>query len=289
MTAFRRDNSIQSDINEVEKLRQYISNEYGDIACCILEGESMGGRIVTKLAEARSNLYQGVVAIDPTLYLQRRVEFNHNPQIPIIFLTNRSELGVIRKYIMEVKKNPGAVTPALWEISREGHGNINQIERYEAIRALIKWIETGVVELNFNNTHSIPTAGAHPSEAKFEGGGAWGKVTNVDSYGDFFLPFHTNDLAKLGIKHGSKFLLKSCGKEFQVFYGIYPFLGVGEGEWLSFDDASGHLLIRRHCTDCIAGDSAANDACVCNGNEVYIEPIKKKFPREAHVVLGRSI
>ena len=144
----------------------------GEPSLCLLEGRSMGGAIVTLIAERYPERYQGIVAIGAALLVKEKenpIDFLYKPLIPLLFLTNQSELGPIQEYIAECnkanekEKDELFVPPALWEVSplllppppfpflslkvcmqkvwREGHNTVSQEERYAALQSLLNWVE----------------------------------------------------------------------------------------------------------------------------------------------------
>src|SRR5687767_14145247 len=117
-------------MDDMVELRDYIHHNYGFLSLCLLEGRSMGGAIVTYLSENYSHLFHGAVAIGAALDvigdLEEKISFNYQPEFPILFLTNQSELGKIEAYIEGVKKNlsnskreKDIVLPALWEVRKK--------------------------------------------------------------------------------------------------------------------------------------------------------------------------
>ena len=67
-TSYRRNGMIVGDaIADLDALRAYIVTAYGELDRVILEGESMGGLIVTIMAERDAELYsrRGRVRRDP--------------------------------------------------------------------------------------------------------------------------------------------------------------------------------------------------------------------------------
>ncbi|HEY1849007.1 MAG TPA: hypothetical protein VGG37_07365, partial [Opitutaceae bacterium] len=68
-TSYRRNGLIVGDaIADLDALRKYIGLTYGEPERVVLEGESMGGLIVTIMAERESGGYDGAVVFDATLY-----------------------------------------------------------------------------------------------------------------------------------------------------------------------------------------------------------------------------
>jgi pimeloyl-ACP methyl ester carboxylesterase len=58
MTSYRRNGRVVRDgMEDVNQLRDYIEKNYGRPNLCLLEGRSMGGCIVTLLAENYPHLY----------------------------------------------------------------------------------------------------------------------------------------------------------------------------------------------------------------------------------------
>ena len=82
----------------------------------------------------------------------------YNPCIPILFLTNESELGPVEQYIKRAKDTDDAITPAMWTVSRPGHNWTNEYERLSAIEGLISWLEFGTfitARLRDNTKYSL--------------------------------------------------------------------------------------------------------------------------------------
>jgi alpha-beta hydrolase superfamily lysophospholipase len=70
-TSYRRNGLIVGDaIADLDALRAYIARAYGEPERVILEGESMGGLIVTIMAERDKGPYDGAVVFDATLYIK---------------------------------------------------------------------------------------------------------------------------------------------------------------------------------------------------------------------------
>jgi hypothetical protein len=83
------------------------------------------------LSENYAHLFNGAVAIGAALDVigdnEEKITFNFQPEFPILYLTNQSELGKVEAYIDKVKKNAESqgslkekdiVVPALWEVLR---------------------------------------------------------------------------------------------------------------------------------------------------------------------------
>lgn len=120
----------------------------------------MGGAISVRIAELPNvaRLIQGVMAIGAALLVKEddaRVALRYRPTIPILFLTNTSEVGPIEDYIAKVKANvendrkekvfggDEVITPALHSIHREGHNWSNPRERWRAFSSVVEWAFVG--------------------------------------------------------------------------------------------------------------------------------------------------
>lgn len=95
-------------------------------------------------------MYQGVLAIGAALLVNENhppARLRSCPKIPILYLTNVSELGPIQSYQDGCRKNLASdstvILPAIWEVSREGHNWVNEDERYDAVNNLCQWIAYG--------------------------------------------------------------------------------------------------------------------------------------------------
>lgn len=163
----------------------------------LLEGQSMGGGICTRLAEREPALFDGVLAIGAALMTRKDQQspsdletvLLNRPLIPIIFLTNESELGPIEQYMKkadmekqqaEKQQAEAAVNaekslstgeiipPALWTVSRPGHNWTNQQERYSSIKALVTWLTFGTF-ITCRRIDNTRPGCPPPSDAVFEG------------------------------------------------------------------------------------------------------------------------
>jgi len=282
MTSYRREGIIVRDaIKDVNNVRNYIVNEYGIPYMTILEGRSMGGAIVTHIAELEnvSSLYQGVLAIGAALYAKDPVNplsFAHSPQIPILYLTNVTETGSIQAYIDQCRKNNAEIVPALWEISREGHNWVNQDEIYNAVDNLLQWIHYGtfITRRQWNNTvlkAPVPSKVRFEEANKFVSGG-WGKVTTTNVHNSIGTSFQEQDLNKLGIRLGTKFKMICNGKETIVNYACYPFISYPDGAWICFEEPEGFIMF---CINSFKYRNSMEQAGLSIGDEFYIETTLK--------------
>jgi pimeloyl-ACP methyl ester carboxylesterase len=273
-TSYRREDVIILDSQrDVLELRDYIVCRYGTPRICVLEGQSMGGGISTLMAERYPELVHGVLAVGAALMWRRDkmtdkeeidMSLLHMPLVPILYLTNESELGPIRQYMSHVREKAsssegraaGIVEPALWEVSRPGHNWTNQRERLSAIRHLIDWIKFGsfVTCRSKNNTFESLPSESRPRFEEEKGVviAATGRVILAEDGGCFRVDFTRDDLFALGIaKLGCEFdmTVLTDAREFRTLIKLdeYPFINSLKGDWIAFAEPErGNLVIALH-------------------------------------------
>ncbi len=280
-TSYRRNGIIVADaIADLDALRDHIEQKFGAPDRVLLEGESMGGLIVTLIAErerASPPLYHGAVAIGAALSLQENgssVGVSLNPHMPLIFLTNQSELEGPRAYVQSLVRRadyPTELRPTLFRVSRDGHVNVNQRERLAALRALNTWLDDGhsaipqpprdapffdaTVSAESTTTQVTPLADARGFETR---------VTEVSgNYGNIELNAQPNDFVAANIPPGAWFQLIAHGQTYRTRYGK-DFSSVKRGEWVAFPNADGFFWLARNY-----GDAAAT-AKIAVGDTVTI-------------------
>lgn len=168
----------------------------------------MGGAISVRIAEQTNvkTIFSGVMGIGAALMVKEddpALKLTYRPTIPILFLTNTSEIGQIKDYIANVKKEAEkdhtapvggdeVKVPALHLVGREGHNwtnprgsfcifSLNSLttqlhltsshlplsERFRAFSTLVEWAFVGslVTEYLFDGTKP---GLAQPGVAKLE-------------------------------------------------------------------------------------------------------------------------
>lgn len=252
LTSYRRNGLIIRDaITDLGALREHIALRHGAPTHTYLMGESMGGAIVTLIAEHFPDHYAGAVAIGAALDVREpgpTVGLMFQPQLPLLFLTNRSELAGPTAYVQATALTEKA--PVLWPIARDGHVNVNSAEKLAALAALVRWVEQGVPPPAGHDATRAPPA--MPSQVTTNhDGSATGRVAEVHPvYGNLTLDFQPADLARLNIEPGTWFALvvggtapdRADGRVIRVFNGA-SFGSVKRGEWVSFADAEGWLTV----------------------------------------------
>jgi pimeloyl-ACP methyl ester carboxylesterase len=258
-TSYRRNGMIIRDaIADIENLRERIASTCGEPRRVLLEGDAMGGAIVTLIAEQFAGHYQGAVAVGPALQMRGAKDplpFNLQPQIPVVFLCTQNELDAPRKYLSAPYERQSSLL--LLEVSRDGRLNVSQRERLLAIRTLIALIEREPV--------TLPTVAGGPdcfdatqeqvqvtSQVRLlNEGGFEARVTDVTVIdGDLVLNAQPSDFSAADIAPGTRFEVVARGKSLNVLYGRAS-AGGPRGSWIAFPDADGFFRLI-----CSGGDAA---------------------------------
>jgi pimeloyl-ACP methyl ester carboxylesterase len=283
-TSYRRNGLVVGDaIADLDALRAYIVMEYGELERVILEGESVGGLIVTIMAERDAELYNGAVVFDATLYVNEvngKVGLSLLPRIPLIFLATQREVPEARSYLTTLVARPApAIQPVLFLIQRVGHTNINQAEHIAAFRAVNAWIDGGRDALpepkdqfHYYDATVAPDPGPSTAVLLPENHGFRTKVAEVDAvYGNILLEAQAPDFASAGIPPMTFCTVTSGGKGYRTLYGR-TYSDVKDGEWIAFPDADGRTVLSRGFAN------AAGTAGVKVGDAVTLVPVGRDAP-----------
>jgi hypothetical protein len=260
-TSYRRNGVIIDDaIEDLMQLRQYVIDKYGMPERIYLVGGSMGGAIVTKMAETYKGQYYGVLAVGAALSIGP-LKYSFHPEMPLLFISNQNELADPKRYLEEAKN--AMIKPAYWYLKRDGHCNLNGPEQLAAFRALIAFSETGRID----NEKDATVILSPKSVARFADGGAYARMTGANINTEFVAA----DLEKLGITRGKSFQVTFMDKSFTVLLGA-SYFDVPQGGWVAFLMADGYLKIARNFDSVIA-------ALGCKeGNEICIKAVPEKEP-----------
>ncbi|MGC4073762.1 MAG: SAM-dependent chlorinase/fluorinase [Nibricoccus sp.] len=288
-TSYRRNGMIITDaVADIENLRAYIAKTYGDPKRVVVEGDSMGGLIATIIAEQPPGdfpKYHGCVAIGAALGAREpngTLGINLGTQLPLIFLTNRSEITGPKSYVnplTPLPPNHRSVKPVLFKVSRDGHVNVNQQERLTALRALNDWLDRGVSSLPkpadgaefFDATHQPEP---QPSLVTFDADrrGFITRVTEItEVYGNIAINAQPADFASAGIARNAWFQTTAHDEIRRVMYGR-DFSAVKRGEWVAFPNADGFFWLARNF------ENAAKTANLQVGDEIHIRAYDKDQP-----------
>ena len=283
-TSFRRNGIILADaITDLDALREHIVKTYGNPERVLLEGESMGGLIVTLMAEREPDtvadtprLYDGALAIGAALDLRENnmmVGLTLQPKIPLLFLTNQSEIEGPQHYVMPktLPDNVG-VHPVLFRISRNGHVNVSPRERVAALHTLNAWIEDGRETLPKPEEGKLFYDATLPLDAQSsrvtlhaDGRGFDARVMEVNGvYGNVAINAQPDDFAANGIKPFMWLQLKVGDQTLRIRYGR-DFASVKHGEWVVFPYADGYCWIARNF------ENAAATAGIKEGDTVALQ------------------
>ena len=102
------------------------------------------------------------------------------------------------------------------------------------------------------------------SVSDFRDGSAYGKILEVHPvYGNFITEFVKEDMEKLSISKGERFLFKFGEKTFEPLYGT-SYGDVPRGEWIAFHVANGCLRIARNFANAseTAGCGKGDTVCI---------------------------
>ncbi len=277
-TSFRRNGTVVADaIADLDALRAHLEQKYGTPRRVILEGDSMGGFIVTLIAEralAEPPLYHGAIAVGAALDVKdpnSTLGLNLHPRIPLLFLSNQSEFEGPRNYTeSKLPVDEDVVRPILFRVARDGHVNVNQRERLAARRALDLWLDRGRAAvpgasptLRFFDATVPPSPSPSKVVAHADGRGFDARVIEVNGiYGNVILDAQPADFAAAGIGPMLRFQVTAHEKSYRVLLGR-DFTNVKRGQWVAFPDAEGFILLSRNYADAagvarlVVGDTVA--------------------------------
>ena len=272
-TSYRRNGMIVADaIDDLDALRARIVHDYGDLDRTVLLGESMGGLIVTIMAEREPGLYSGAIAIDPALSASESnmtVGLSLLPRIPLLFLATQRQFIATRGYMTALVARPQPIVPpALFTIARDGRSNVNQQELLTAVRALDRWLDDGRGSLpqpaddaRYFDATVPPDPGPSTVAVRADRRGFTTRILEIDAAtGDVTLDAQPGDFVGAGIELMMFFQLRAGASAYRVCYGR-GLDSVRQGEWVAFGDAEGRTLLAMNFADAAgaarlrAGDS----------------------------------
>ena len=231
--------AYKEGLEDVGILKDFIIETYGKPDHIFIQGESMGGSISITLCEKYPEGYTGALCIDPAI--REKLNFTHDPRIPILFLCNQNEADQVSGYLDKLDQH--AVTPAQWIVKRDGHVNVNAEERQEAFAALVDYAAGKSIAMK-QDILIIPKD--KPSTALFKDNGLYSKIIRVHpKYGNLDTEVVPEDFEKLGIKKGDTFTVQFENNKATVFLGT-TFGDVSRGEWIAFFKEDGRLKIARN-------------------------------------------
>jgi hypothetical protein len=246
-TSYRRNGWIIEDaIEDLETLRAFVVEKYNFDGPLYLYGESMGGVIITKIAEdpALSEAYEGAVALSAALYPEQfdpDLEWKHAPLFPVIYLSNSDEVAPLERYAKPLPDLEGT-NLAIWQVDRPGHVNFEPAEEAAAFDALLQWVDKGVIEHRHNPTVE-PDAFVSEATWSDDGLAATASIRHVDpTFGNLDTAFNAADFDHLGIAQGDAFTVSANGHSFTGIRGV-TYSDVARGEWLAVPLPTGQMRI----------------------------------------------
>ena len=263
-TSFRRNGIAVADaIADLDALRDHIAKEYGETERVILEGESLGGLVVTIMAERDKGAYDGAIALDPTLYVKEPnglVGISLLPRIPLLFVATEKESRQPMRYLTTLVARPAPIVqPALFLIQREGHTNINQPEHLEAFQAINAWIDRGIDALPqpkdgtpYFDATIVPDPVTSTAVIRKEAHSFDTRVAEADPvYGNVLLDAVAQDFDDAGIPPMTYCTVTAAGRSYRTLYGR-TYADVKQNEWVAFPDADGRTVLSRYLGDAVA-------------------------------------
>jgi pimeloyl-ACP methyl ester carboxylesterase len=269
ITSYRRNGWIIEDaIIDLRGLRDLVTKEYGEVKRCVIVGNSMGGVIVTRIAEGAMDKVHGAVAIGAYLGDGQSEAFHPaltwSPKVPILYLTNQDELDHPAAY----RAKAGGGKTALWTVKRDGHCNTSDAERLNALRAVDAWIDGRSPEGEKDGTVSPRQ---RPSTArKVNRGGLEGGIRQAsESWGNLSTDLVAEDLETLGLKRGDVAVVSGPG-EGTLEVTVVGYRGqVKEGQGALYLTADGWLLVE------ISGGNAAKTLGVTTGDRLRVSTARR--------------
>jgi len=106
-TSYRKNGMIVRDaIEDLQFLNEYIEEKYGEANEKYLYGRSMGAKIAILIAESEDSGYNGVLALGAGMGSEDKenpLKVNYKPKIPVLFLSNKTEIEKPLEYIAKVE------------------------------------------------------------------------------------------------------------------------------------------------------------------------------------------
>lgn len=303
MTSYRKEGRvIMEAIEDVSLLLQYIIGKYGRQELVLLEGQSMGGHVSTLIAETRPELSHGVLTVGAAL-LPKAEEiyssFNYCPQVPLLHLTTASETTNLYAYVESSRSQQcdNSIQPVCWVVQRQGHCNVNWLERFRAMRELEMWIKKRRLgEHHTLQDKRLITVPRSPLSSRVcfdepenkSAGGAWGRVSRADVYGDIILNFQGNDLDDLGIlplrdlaitlEFESQPSIRKTVYGFRYTEGDSFCPKRGAGVWMVWENADGWIVLNRNMS-AVSPINASEFLNVFGGSRIYLQSYTPKRNR----------
>jgi pimeloyl-ACP methyl ester carboxylesterase len=274
-TSYRRNGMLLDEAAaDVAALVGLIRERHRPQGVVVLEGSSMGGAVVVRLAESRPEVFDGAVACGAALQVREPTAperyWTFLPRKPLIFLSNQSEFEGPAAYAAAVRAQASAAAtePVLLKVERDGHVNLNAAERRHALDLLVEWMRRG--QRPEDGLATRPPAPG-PSRAQLLDNRVRTQVVELSRiYGNLTLDAQPSDLAAIGVGPGGFFDLVAQAGRFRVLFGT-SYADVARGEWVAFTTADGLLMVARNFAS-----AAAQAGVETEGVSVELRPAASK-------------
>ena len=280
-TSFRRNGLVIADaIADLDALRKFIAEDYGDPERILLEGESLGGLIVTLMAERETGPYDGAVVFDATLYAKEangQVGLSLLPRIPLLFVATEREAAQSKGYLTALVARPPPVVPAgpLPHLARGPRQHqparaalrAARAERMDRARARTPF-PAPRTRRGISTQRSSRTPGRR-RRCRTRGGAALtpGSPRSTRSTATSSSRPRPGTLRTPGIPPMTYCTVRASGRAYRTLYGR-TYTDVKKGEWVAFPDADGRTVLSRVLAD------AAGTASLRVGDPVSLDPVE---------------
>ncbi len=279
MTRYRRNGWVIEDgVADVATLIEHANENYGPFRIVIVEGESMGGLIATRLVEdrERSHLVSGAVAFGAALSVSSdrlaelggdpaELRLSHAPMRPIYFVSNRNELAGPLAYLAHAAADETVMSVAVHSLERPGHVNLADEERSLALLRIYNWVSGEPPARLDDASVEVPEA---------VGSGQLGSdriiaaVTSVDpNYGNIDLNVTLSDLSQYGAGFGDRVGIERGDSVHFARIGD-RYASVPDGQWVAVVLPDGQLRLA------INMGHAASTLGVEAGSELTLVPMQ---------------
>lgn len=254
MTRYRRNGWVIDDgVTDVAALIENLSAAYGPFRIVIVEGESMGGLIVTRLVEdpARSGLVSGAVAFGAALAVpgDRLTELGgdpadlrltHAPTRPLYFVSNRNELAGPLAYLARAAMEETHMRVAVHSLERPGHVNLADEERSLALLRIYNWVSGEPPARLDDASVDVPQA---VGSGRLGDDAIAAEVTLVDpNYGNIDLNVTLADLRQYGADFGDSIGIRKGEQTHFARIGD-RYASVPAGQWVAVVLPDGQLRL----------------------------------------------
>ncbi|MGJ3244033.1 MAG: hypothetical protein ACFE0O_13905 [Opitutales bacterium] len=195
------------------------------------------------------------------------------PVAPLLLTANQSEIEPLQAYQLAAQNRPSAVPVTVAVIERDGHMMIGRGEYRAAASAVLQALEPDGDWPTLRNLTLPATLPAEPNERSTVDGVpvVTGRVTAIDpAFGNLRTTIGPRDLEALDLDAGQPFQVDFPGRH-ETPLPVRPVAswaepGLEPGDWISFIDADGRLLVARFAA------SASRPFALQPGDSIRVRP-----------------